>query len=368
MSEIAASAVGGSIGLVGDLATTGLNRLFYKKDRDWNKKYEQEIYNRNRADYLSDLQSEREYNSAQAQINRLRDAGINPNLANGGALTSGQSSAAQMQSFGGFPASDSPAANFGSAAGAASAIASGVAASSNAEVNQRKADIEITNIKLSNDYKKIENEFLRAEKELSLEKGRQSVNESIAKCKDYASQISLRDSSIILNGKKVNLVDKQADLAVQEKQLAAARTALTNLDAKKLELMMPYVQAYEESRLVLMNANSDLAKEQAHLSYQNACVSALTAAKEQGLLDAGIVDEEIARIKAVTYNTQQEGKYVKKRANAQMMQSVGSMVQGIGNVCLGAAGVYLGTKVPKVSKAKPYTNGTIISDSYWHLD
>ena len=358
---VGAAATGGAIGLLGDLTTTFLNRYWSKKDYERNKAdeqaqfernaaLEQKQYDRNRADYLADLQSEREYNSAQSQINRLKAAGLNPNLMNGGSLSAGQSSAAQMQGTStlgtSLPSSIGASASFSSIPSSANAIASGLAASSNAEVNVRKADAEIANIKASTEYKNIENSFLVAEKRLALKASEQSIQESLAKCKDYASQISLRDNTIVLNGHKIKLIDNQASKAEQDAMLSAARQALTNLDVQKMKLIMPYVQAYEEAKIVNLNARSDAAKQSAFLSYHQAEIAALEAFKQQGLLDAGLVDAEISRLNAEIEVSKTNVKYAKVHARNDSWRTAANMVDAVGKVTLGTAGIIIGLKAP----------------------
>lgn len=357
--EIGAAVAGGSIGLVGDLATTFLNRHWSNIDWERNKQYEQQLYNRNRADYLADLENERKYNSPSAQLDRLREAGLNPNIVSGGTLTTGASSPATMAQPAGMPMMSGSVASFGSFGASANNLASGIAASSNADVNRRKGDAEIVNLKLSAEYKRIENDFLFAEKRLNLKLGEQRFNESVAKCRDYASQISLRDSEITLNGHKIKLVDNQASKAEQESQLAAARQVLTNLDIQKAIAILPYVQAYEEAKIINLNARSDAAKCSAFLSYHQAELFALQAFKEQSLLDAGLVDAEISRINAEIAATRENTKHAKKYARAVGWNAASNMVDAVGKTVLGCAGLYLGYKMPKI----PSPSGLMLPNS-----
>lgn len=348
-SSIGATATGAGIGLLGDLTTTFLNRYWSNKDWQRNKEYEQELYDRSRSDYLADLENERKYNSPQEQINRLREAGLNPNLMSGGSLSTGQSSSAVPMSSPGMPLMSGSVASFGSMASSAHSIASGLAASSNAEVIQRKADAEIANIKASTEYKNIENSFLAAEKTLALKSSEQSIQESIQRCKELASKISLNDSTIELNGHKINLVDKQASKAEQDAMLSAARQALTNLDVEKSKAILPYVQAYEEAKIVNLNARSDAAKQSAFLSYHQAEITALEAFKQQGLLDAGIVDAEISRLNAEIELAQTNVKYAKVHARNDSWRTASNMVDAVGKIALGTAGIILGIKAPKMN-------------------
>lgn len=74
------------------LATTGVNAIaqanLNKKQREWNEKQ----YQLQRSHALQDWQMQQEYNSPTAQMKRLQDAGLNPNLiyGSGGASTLAQ--------------------------------------------------------------------------------------------------------------------------------------------------------------------------------------------------------------------------------------------------------------------------------------
>lgn len=92
--SVLGSAASGAIGVLGDIAVGAINRKWQKEQYATEKKDEQARYDRQRRDYLEDLESERQYNSASAQIDRLRDAGLNPNLIGASSLSAGQSSSA----------------------------------------------------------------------------------------------------------------------------------------------------------------------------------------------------------------------------------------------------------------------------------
>lgn len=65
-----------------------------KKTRQWNEK----MYGVQRADALADWNMQNEYNSPQAQMARLREAGLNPNLVYGEGATAMSSSAPRSSS------------------------------------------------------------------------------------------------------------------------------------------------------------------------------------------------------------------------------------------------------------------------------
>lgn len=329
LGGIAAGAVGSAINAGIDYGFSSLN---------WNKQkqYEQETYNRNRADYLSDLANERKYNSPQEIINRIREAGLNPNLINGGQLVSAQASSGTQpmslgQSMSPDPVTSQP-------------IASGIPAFADSVTRARKADSEIAQIKLSNEYKSIEIAYLRLEKELGLQKTAAQINESIANIQKKLSDITVNNSTIEINGKRIDLISSQIDKNVKEAALIHAKTIVENLNADKLRKILPYVQQMQESELALKTAHRDLAIEQCVLTSRQAELAFVEQLKVQGLLDAGYCDVVIAEMNARIGNTTEDTQYIGHRAKSQRRSANAQIVQGAASLITslaiaGASGV-----------------------------
>lgn len=341
LGGIAAGAVGSAINAGIDYGFSSLN---------WNKQkqYEQETYARNRADYLSDLANERKYNSPQQMINRIREAGLNPNLINGGQLMSAQaSSAAQPMSLGQSMSPDPV---------TSQPIASGIPAFADAITRSRKADSEIAQIKLSNEHKSIEIAYLRAEKELGLQKTAAAINESISRIQKNLSDITVNNSTIEVNGIRVDLISSQIDKNVKESALIHAKTVVENLNADKLRKVLPYVQAMQERELEYKRAATDLAKEQCVLASRQADLAFVEEMKTQGLLDAGYCDAVITQIKsssqhsassAKNLDTQTDwkpydSKSARRSANAQIVGSISGLIRD-----LALAGAAVSKSIPK---------------------
>jgi hypothetical protein len=64
---------------IGNTIDAGLSMITNKAQRKWNEK----MYQRQRADALSDWQKQADYNSPKAQMERLKAAGLNPNMVYG---------------------------------------------------------------------------------------------------------------------------------------------------------------------------------------------------------------------------------------------------------------------------------------------
>lgn len=79
LTAAAATVIGAGISAAGSGANAYAQGKMNKKTRDWNEKQ----YHRTRADALKDWAMQNEYNHPSAQMQRFRDAGLNPNLIYG---------------------------------------------------------------------------------------------------------------------------------------------------------------------------------------------------------------------------------------------------------------------------------------------
>lgn len=131
---MAKTGVSAAVGTLGDIAVSAINNHYMKQQ--WNREVQQEqrTYDRNRADYLYDLQQERRYNSPSEQLARLREAGLNPNLMSEGALSTGVSSGAQTMGNGTMTGIAPAAVGNG--------LGSGMIAMSTADVTRSRADAQ----------------------------------------------------------------------------------------------------------------------------------------------------------------------------------------------------------------------------------
>lgn len=75
--------IGAGVGLLGQGINAITNSSANRQDRD----FQREMYNRQRQDSLADWAMQNSYNSPRAQMERLADAGLNPNLVYGSGAT-----------------------------------------------------------------------------------------------------------------------------------------------------------------------------------------------------------------------------------------------------------------------------------------
>lgn len=129
------SLIGSGIGAAVTASQNKKNRdftreMFSKENAEYDRRYSQQ-----RQDYLADLASEREYNSAQAQAERLRAAGINPNGASN-PVTAGTSSGAQLSGSSLNPGSPIAPVQYD----VGGALASGILRASQLDIEQQNAE------------------------------------------------------------------------------------------------------------------------------------------------------------------------------------------------------------------------------------
>lgn len=79
----AGKAIGSNLPVIGGIVSNAMNAKAQKNINKQNIQYAQEAYSRERADSLSDWHMQNAYNDPAAQMERLKNAGLNPNLVYG---------------------------------------------------------------------------------------------------------------------------------------------------------------------------------------------------------------------------------------------------------------------------------------------
>lgn len=360
LTAAAASVIGAGLSTAASIGSGFMNQAMNKKQFNRAADFNTKMYYRQLDDQKKLIADQRIYDSPQATLARLREAGLNPNLMSG-AFGGASGSVTSVPSGGSMsPMGSNPMPDVGSTiSGSFGRFASGIDTTMQTELKLQKGEQELEKLKADTAYQHIVNEFAEAYQRMGLAKGQQDIEESLARVKGIASQISLNDSVIELNGHKIQLVDKQADLAEQNTQLAIAKEFLTNLNAEKLRLIMPYVQAQTEAEYYLTRARGDAANMAANLSYEQANLAFVQALKEHALIKAGYADAAIAQMKADADYTVEQTKYYGKDVNTRRWQAVSQSITGAGQIALGIAGIYLGSKIPKAKSGGIYLPGNI---------
>ena len=317
--------ISAAVGTLGNLATSALNNHYQTKQWDREVSHEQSTYDRNRADYLADLENERKYNSPQQQINRLREAGLNPNLMNGGSISSGNSSGAVPMSSGN---------NIGMSPVTASDFTSGLVAASSAIANGREIAAKISGIMLDNQYKRIVNSYEEEARKLGNDKLAAEISATYQKISESVSNVTLNNSRVLLNGKQVELFDSQAlknlsDVERNEAEIALsnAKTVLTKLDACKAQVLLPYVGKRAAAELALTKARTATEKAAAYQHFAQADLAMILALKENNLIESGYVDALISEMKANASATEKNANTAEFDAITRRKSFVNDVVQ-----------------------------------------
>lgn len=246
----------GASTLLGTIAGYKANKKLAEQQQEWNEK----MMDKQNEWSLNMWNMTNEYNTPSAQVQRMRDAGLNP-LYYGldGSSANGLESAQAL----GYQRAEAP--NFGNVGAAAlqgASIAKDIELK-NAQIDKLGADAEST--KLDNEFKE-RTMGVRAE---SLELGNSLTKENIAKAKEEKKQITA-------NIKKIEEETKNESF---RGLLIQAQTRVQDAQEKEIIEMLPY-------KKLLVEAQTEAQKAAAMASFYNAMT-------QKGLLDAGYIDKYI---------------------------------------------------------------------------
>jgi hypothetical protein len=137
------------------------------------------------------------------------------------------------------------------------------------------------------------------ESQQRIRESEQKINESLQNIKESASRISLNEKQIQIGDSTIELQGTQADLN-------RAKETLTNLDAQKAAILLPYVEAVQKANLALAEAQTEEAWQQANKALTEAEGNLLQNAAQQKLIDGGYYEEMMLKQrrerKAITAN------------------------------------------------------------------
>lgn len=351
LTAAAASVIGAGISAAASGASGAINANVNRKQFERAKDNQWSFYRAQVKDQDRMIREQREYESPTAQLQRLREAGLNPNMLSG-AFGSPSASPMTPPSVGtASPVGSNPMPDIGSSvASGFQQFASGIDTATLTEIKLLNGQAQLEKMQTDTAYQKIINQFAEAKEKMTLAKGQQEIAESMARIKEYASKIDLNNSTIELNGHQIQLIDKNADLAEQNRQLAAAKTFMTNLNAEKLQRLMPYLEKQAQAEYFLTNARGEAAAMAANLSYEQASLASIQAMKELELLNAGYADALVADLKSQANYRNEDAKWIKRRTNTAAWQVGANYLQAVGNIALGAAGLYFGAGAMKAAK------------------
>lgn len=275
------SAIGSISQAVQNKRVLDYNREEAEKQRAWNEK----MYNEQNAWNLEMWNKTNEYNSPQQQVNRLRDAGLNPLFYGLDGSSANAMSSAQPLGYERAQAENQPNPFGNTARDMASATGLGLQGMSlkkdielkNAQIDKLKADE--TGVRLDNDFK---------EKTLATRVESEQLANSLTK-----EQINEAKSRINKNEQDIKESIARTDNEVEKKGLILAEKALTEAKAKEILEMLPYQKNLAEAQTLAQKAA--------------ASASWAHAAIQKGLFEAGYVEKTIEDLEK---SIQQKGKNI----------------------------------------------------------
>lgn len=330
-----------AIGRGAQFSNTQLAEMQFNHDEaQADRQFQEEMYNK--------------YQSPEAQMRQYQAAGLNPALMYQGGVDINGPSGGSAASADVATSGETPVSGFQSAMGVMSTVmelllgGSNLATSLKSISNQSKSiqneidktshdnaltdaqtqsvQVETNNKILDGELKKIDLAYKRQFYDLDIEEQRERIANLKKQGQKILSDISVNNSVIELNGAQIDLTHGLKDKAEKECALVTSQTLLTNLEAEKIQKVMPYIEAKERAELALTYATTEQQKAAAQKQLAQAGEAVMAAAREQKIIDSGYYDERVKTMKA-----------------DRKMAVANCIVGNICDVAKTAVGVYTGT-------------------------
>lgn len=246
-------------------------REFNKEEAEKQRQWSEQMYNAQNAWNYEMWLKTNEYNSPEAQVKRLRDAGLNPIYYGLDGSSANGIQAAQPLSYERAKADDQPNPFEGlsrAAIDSGNMLLQGKLAEKdmelkNAQIDKLKEDAE--GVKLDNEWK---------DKTMQARVESEELANSLTK-----KNIAAIDEEINKKKQEVKKLVAETENEVERKGYIMAQTALANAQAKQIVELLPYEKNLKEAQTIAQKAA-------AAASWANAAV-------QNGLLEAGYVDKVI---------------------------------------------------------------------------
>lgn len=302
-----------TIGRGGAFSNTQLAEMQFNHDeaqidRDWNER----MYNL--------------YQSPEAQMRQYQEAGLNPALMYNGGVDingpSGGSSASASGAVGG----ENPQSGFERVMGVmsqflnmitgASSVGRSVVdlrnqtAQTNSTVSLQNSDaalkdaqteqtrVQTNNAILDGELKQLDLSYKKQFYELDIKEQQERISNLKKQGEKILSDIDVNNSVITLNGAQIDLTRGLTNKADKECALLTSQSLLTNLEAEKLQKVMPFVQAREAAELQLTYATTEAQKADKEKKLAEADEALMAVAKEQKIIDSGYYEERVKGMKS----------------------------------------------------------------------
>lgn len=296
----------GAIGRGKGFSNTQLAEMQFNHDEaDRERQYNEEMYLK--------------YQSPEAQMRQYQDAGLNPALMYEGGVDINGPSSAGAASTSGAVGGDSPTSGFEQVMGIMSQFmsmitgASGIGNSVMDTVNKTSATradnalkdaqtlqtkVETNNSILKGKLQQIELDYKRQFYDLDIEEQKERIENLKKQGKKILSDIDVNNSVIELNGAQIDLTRGLTNKAEKECALLTSQTLLTNLEAEKMSILMPFIERREKAELALTYATTDAEKADAQKKLAEAGVAVMNVAREKKIIDSGYYDERVKGMKS----------------------------------------------------------------------
>ena len=300
--EITSDAIGRGAGF----SNTQLAEMQYNHDEaDRERQYNEEMYLK--------------YQSPEAQMRQYQDAGLNPALMYEGGVDINAPSSAGAASVSGAVGGDSPVSGYEQVMGIMSQFmsmitgASGIGNSVMDTVNKTSATradnalkdaqteqtkVETNNSILKGKLQEIELEYKRKFYDLDVKEQEERIENLKKQGKKILSDIDVNNSVIELNGAQIDLTRGLTNKAEKECALLTSQTLLTNLEAEKMSILMPYIEQREKAELALTYATTDAEKADAEKKLAEAGAAVMKIAVDKKIIDSGYYEERVKGMKS----------------------------------------------------------------------
>lgn len=301
-----------SIGRGGAFSNTQLAEMQYNHDeaqvdRDWNER----MYNL--------------YQSPEAQMRQYQQAGLNPALMYDGGVDINGPSGGSAASASGAVGGENPQSGFERVMGVMSQFlnmitgASGVGrtvvdlrnqtAQTNSTVSLQNSDaalkdaqaeqtkVQTNNAILDGELKQLDISYKKQFYELDIKEQQARIDNLKKQGEKILSDIDVNNSVISLNGAQIDLTRGLTNKADKECALITSQSLLTNLEAEKLQKVMPFVQAREAAELELTYATTETQKADKQKKLAEADEALMAVAKEEKIINSGYYEERVKGMK-----------------------------------------------------------------------
>ncbi len=283
------------------LAEMQFNHDEAQVDRDWNER----MYNM--------------YQSPEAQMRQYQEAGLNPALMYQGGVDINGPSGGSAASASGAVGGETPQSGFERVMGVMSQFLQMITGASNigqqavqtkstvslqsAEAALKGAQTEQTQVQTNNaildgEIKQLELSYKKQFYDLDIKEQEERISNLKKQGQKIMSEIDVNNSVISLNGAQIDLTRGLTNKADKECALLTSQTLLTNLEAEKLQKIMPFIEAKEAAELQLTYATTDAQKADKEKKLAEANEALMAAAKEQKIIDSGYYEERVKGMKS----------------------------------------------------------------------